>query len=47
MRTDESKRVSYVLAGLLTPLWLAAIVQAWRMPDTAFASQRSEQSSSS
>jgi type VI protein secretion system component VasK len=40
MPTDASTVVSYLVGGLLTLLWLAALVEAWRMPDAAFGSQR-------
>ncbi len=39
MSTDADTVLSLALGGFLTLLWLAALVQAWRMPDEAFGSQ--------
>jgi hypothetical protein len=40
MSSDASTVLYFVLVAALTLLWFVALVQAWRLPDAAFASQR-------
>ncbi|WP_027860612.1 hypothetical protein [Marmoricola sp. URHB0036] len=40
MSSESSTVLTFVVGAALTLLWLAALVQAWRMSDAAFASQR-------